>query len=65
LPRHKAVSLRLTDKLRLFYFAAMPPLEAQPRLIMNHPSERRSLSAMCGGKAALRRFFRDFIPVGA
>jgi hypothetical protein len=56
LPQHTAVSLRLTGSCFFLNFAAMPLLEAQPRVILGYSPERQSLSAMCGGKAAPRDF---------
>jgi hypothetical protein len=51
LPQRSAVSLRLTDRVLLFFFHP----EAQPQdedIKGTVGSERHSLSALCGGRAA-------------
>ncbi|MEK6281380.1 MAG: PQQ-binding-like beta-propeller repeat protein [Acidobacteriota bacterium] len=59
LPQHSAVRLCLTEAIlnSLGGYASECLAEAQPRKNQMVPSERHSLSAGCGGKAAIRPFF--------
>jgi len=54
LPQHTAVSLRLTGSCFFLNLRLCRRTRRSLESSMNHPPERRSLSAMCGGKAAPR-----------
>jgi hypothetical protein len=55
LPPHSAVRLCLTAKHLRLTGGYASQFEAQPQKKKRQASERRSLSALCGGRAALVR----------
>jgi hypothetical protein len=54
LPQHTAVSLRLTGSCFFLNLRLCRRSRRSHESSINHSPERRSLSAMCGGKAAPR-----------